>query len=68
MSFKEGQNLGFNPSLRNFFIKSSLTRCVIEPNLEVGWTFCYFHFLSFKLCENLGSKIMYAHGTCYQPT
>ena len=36
-SFKEGRNLGFDPSLRKFSIKSStLIRRVSKPILKVG--------------------------------
>jgi hypothetical protein len=33
---KEGWNCGCDPSLTNFFIKSSLAHCVSEPILKVG--------------------------------
>ena len=33
---KEGENRGFDPSLRVFSIKSSLACCVLEPTLIIG--------------------------------
>jgi hypothetical protein len=36
---KEGQNPGFDLSLQNFSIKSSLAHRVLEPNLKVGCKF-----------------------------
>ena len=35
-SFEEGQNCGFDPSLRKLSIKSSLACHVFEPILKVG--------------------------------
>ena len=36
MSLKEGQDHGFDPSLRNLYIKSSLVHSRLEPILKVG--------------------------------
>ena len=64
-SLKEGQNHGFDPSLRKLSIKSLLARRVLELLFKVGETFgtSSFHLVS-NFERILGSKIGYAQGTC----
>jgi hypothetical protein len=48
-SLKQGRNHGFDPSLRNIFLKSSLVHNRLEPILKVGRIFWDIFFSPLKL-------------------
>ena len=64
-SLKDGQNCGFDHSLRKFSIKSLSICCVLRLILKVGWNFggIFFFTSQFLKKHKLRSIIGYAHGT-----
>ena len=53
----EGRNCGFDPSLRELLIRSSLRYHVSEPILKVGWSFLGPPLSTSKTEKDLGSNL-----------